>query len=164
MQLRRQARLTLGQTVGFMVAALALALPPRATAQTFTFTATDNDSGTFSYGVLNTSPNGDGSYTATSGYLIILNGPIAGEYDLFPNPNAPGIYEYDLPGGNFFLIDNQLFPSQSPTLDVFGLLFTGGTLAINIWGTGPGTYSYFYFDTANPGQGFVGTNLSLIHI
>jgi hypothetical protein len=157
MQLHRQLWTTLGRPVVFMAAALALALPARATAQTVTFTATDNDSGTSSYGVLNTSANGDGSYTATGGYLIILNGPIAGKYDLFPNPNAPKLYFYILPGGNSFAFDNQLFPGESPTLDGLGLLFTGGTLAINISGNPGAPYSFFYFDTANPGQGFVGT-------
>jgi hypothetical protein len=158
MQLHRQLWMTLGRPVAFMAAALALALPARATAQTVTFTATDNDSGTSSYGVLNTSPNGDGSFTATGGYLIVLNGPIAGKYDLFPNPAAPNFFIYFLPDGNSFEYDNQLFPSESPTLDGFGLLFTGGTLAINIWGNPDAPYSFFYFDTANPGQGFVGTN------
>src|SRR5262249_40186855 len=62
---------------------------------------------------------------------------------LFPNPNPPNAFSS--PSGAFS-VDDQLFPGQDPTLDVFGLLFTGNGVEINIWGTGPGTYSYFAFN------------------
>jgi hypothetical protein len=132
-----------------VAAALALALPAQAVAQTFTFQATDSASGTYSYGVLDAVPNGDGSYTATGGYLIVLSGPNSGpggtpqRYDLFPNPSPPGPF---LSPSGAFIVDDQLFPGQDPTLDVFGLLFTGNGIEINIWGTGPGVYSYFSFN------------------
>jgi hypothetical protein len=134
----------MGQSARWFALALALAWPARAVAdQTFTFTATDSGSGTFSYGTLQATSNGDGSFTATSSYLIVVSGPIVGFYELFPNPSPPTAF---LSPSGVFLVDDQLFPGQDPTLDVFGLLFTGNGLEINIWGTGPGTYSYFAFD------------------
>jgi hypothetical protein len=49
-----------------------------------------------------------------------------------------------------FIYDNILYPSGNPTLDVDGLLFTGGGLEVNIWNDGGGVpYSYFAFDTNN---------------
>jgi hypothetical protein len=139
----------MGASVRLIALALVLAWPTPASAAdpTFTFTATDAASGTFSYGVLEAQANGDGTYTATGGYLVVISGPDVGTYDLFPNPNPP--HPASSPSGAF-IFDNVLYPGQDPTLDVFGLLFTGGGLEINIWGTGPGTYSYFSFN----GSGF----------
>jgi hypothetical protein len=120
---------------------LALAFPFGAKADTFTFTASDSDSGTFSYGVLQATNNGDGTFTATSGYLVVISGPDVGEYDLFPNPNPP--FPFVSPAGAF-IVDDELYPGQDPLLDMYGLLFTGGGLEINIWGNGAGIpYSYY---------------------
>jgi hypothetical protein len=144
MQARQRIWSTIAQSARLTALALALALPARASAdQTFTFTATDSGSGTFSYGILEGSANGDGSFTANSGYLIVVSGPIVGAYDLYPNPNPPHVFSS--PSG-VFSVNDVLYPGQDPSLDVFGLLFTGGGLEINIWGTGPGTYSYFAFN------------------
>jgi hypothetical protein len=124
--------------------ALALACPLRANAVSFSFTASDSGSGTFSYGLLTASDNGNGSFTATSGSLIVISGPIVGTYELVPNPNPPN--PFSSPSGAF-VADDQLFPGQNPTLDVYGPFFTGGGLEINIWNVGGGaSYSYFAFN------------------
>jgi hypothetical protein len=133
-----------GKSAGSIALTVALAVSSiAARADTFTFTATDSGSGTFSYGILGATNNGDGSFNANSGYLLVITGPIVGEYPLFPNPSPPTPF---LSPSGAFSVDDQLFPSQDPVLDVFGLLFTGSGLEVNIWGTAPGTYSYFAFD------------------
>jgi hypothetical protein len=143
MQARHRFRSTLGLRPRLIALAVLLALPAGAGAQTFTFTATDAGSGTFSYGVLEATPNGDGSYTATDGYLVVLSGPIAGIYDLDPNPNPP--HAFVSPSGAFFA-DNVLYPGQGSTLDGAGLLFTGNGTEVNIWGNGAGNpNSYWAF-------------------
>jgi hypothetical protein len=112
---------------------VALAWPAQVNADKFTYTATDSASGTFSYGLLNATANGDGSYNATSGYLIVISGANVGAYELIPNPSPPGIFF--IPG---FFVDDQLFPAANPTLDAAGLAFTGTGLWINIWNDGGG--------------------------
>jgi hypothetical protein len=146
MHARRHFSATVGKTFGLLALTLALSSSSLAIAgTTFSFTATDSASGTFSYGLLQATANGDGTYTATGGYLIVISGPIVGTYDLFPNPSPPATFFS--PSG-VFLVDDQLFPGQNPTLDVFGLLFTGNGLEINIWNDGGGVpYTYFAFDT-----------------
>jgi hypothetical protein len=147
MQALQRFQATLARSAGLAALTLVLIWPVRASAQTFTFSATDSASGTYSYGVLDVSNNGNGTYTATGGYLIVLSGPIAGTYALFPNPNPPGTA---LSPSGAFIFNDQLYPGQSPTLDVFGLLFTGGGLEINIWNDGGGVpYTYFAFNTNN---------------
>jgi hypothetical protein len=144
MQVRESRWSTVGRSVRLVAFALALAWPAGAGAQTLTFTATDSGSGTFSYGVLEATNNGDGTYTATSGYLIVISGANVGTYPLFPNPNAPNPYTTP----DFaFEIDDLLYPGENSTLDEYGLLFTGNGLEINIWGNGPGIpYSYYSFN------------------
>jgi hypothetical protein len=126
---------------------LVLAWPVQAHADEFTFIARDGASGTISVGLLEASANGDGTFTATSGVLVVLSGPIEGTYDLYPNPNPPGFFSS--PTGAF-TVDDQLFPGENPTLDVYGLLFTGNGLEINIWGNGAGVpYSYYAYNGTN---------------
>jgi hypothetical protein len=121
-----------------MALALALALPARARAdQTFVLETTDPFSGTGSIAILQATPNGDGSFNPTSGFLCMLSGPYAGMYDLVPNPNPPFFVPF--PSG-FSFYDNQLFPGQDAVVDVGGLLFAGNGLEINIWSAGPGFY------------------------
>jgi hypothetical protein len=136
------------QRVGVIAFALTLsaACPLRSLAgSTFTFTATDSASGTFSYGILEATDNGDGTFTATSGSLDVISGPIVGTYELFPNPSPPSTF--NSPSGAFF-VDDILYPAKNPTLDPAGLLFTGDGLEINIWNDGGGVpYSYFAFNT-----------------
>src|SRR5262245_3566843 len=144
MQARQRLRSTLGRGARLIALAAVLAMPATAGAETFTFSATDGGSGTFSYGVLAATANGDGSYTATGGYLVVLSGPLAGVYTLVPNPGPP--FPFFSPSGAF-IADNQLYPDEDPTLDPFGLLFAGNGLEVNIWGNGEGLhYSYFAFD------------------
>jgi hypothetical protein len=144
MQARQRFRSILGQAAGWIALTLALACPVRANDDpVFTFTATDSASGTFSTGYLEVRANGDGTFTATGGFLLVSSGPDVGLYELLPNPNPPA--PFSSPSGAF-IADNQLYPGQDPTLDVYGLLFAGDGLEINIWGTGPGTYSYYSFN------------------
>jgi hypothetical protein len=107
----------------------------------FILEATDVASGTDSLAVLQATPNGDGSFNVTSGCLFVFSGPAVGTYELIPNPNPPG--PFISPSGAF-IVDNQLFPGKDPLLDLYGLLFIGNGVEINIWGNGPSTpYSYF---------------------
>jgi hypothetical protein len=149
MQLRQRFWASAVRRVGAIAFVLSLACPLRANADSsFAFTATDKGSGTYSYGLVTASDNGDGSFTATSGFLVVLSGPIAGTYDLFLNPNPP--FPFFSPSG-VFICDNVLYPSRNSTLDVDGLLFTGGGLEVNIWNDGGGVpYSFFAFN----GSGF----------
>ncbi len=141
MQARQRSWAIVRHSVVLIAFSLVLAWPVRVHADEFTFIATDHASGTLSVGLLVASPNGDGTFTATGGFLIVFSGPIAGTYDLYPNPDPPG--SFSSPEG-FFVVNDQLFPGQSPTLDEYGLLFTGNGLEINIWGNGAGVpYSYY---------------------
>jgi hypothetical protein len=134
----------LGYSVRLMALALALAWPTRARAdQTFVLGTVDPGSGTGSIAIVQATPNGDGSFNATSGSLCVLSGPTAGMYDLVPNPNPP--FPFFSPSGAF-IVDDQLFPGQDPVLDVYGLFFAGNGLEINIWGNGPGSYTFASFN------------------
>jgi hypothetical protein len=143
MQARHRFRSTLGQIADLIALTLALAWPVRANDRVFTFTARDSASGTFSFGVLDVSANGDGTFTATGGFLVVVSGPDAGHYDLVPNPNPPNPF---FSSSGAFLADDILYPGQDPSLDIFGLLFAGNGLEINIWGNSPGNYSYWSFN------------------
>jgi hypothetical protein len=138
---------TAGRSVGLVAFALALAWPVRANAQDvglqdFGFFAWDSASGSYSIGLLVAYDNGDGSFTAIGGILIVQSGPIEGIYELYPSPDPPGIFTS--PSGAF-LVDNVLWPGQNPSLDGDGLLFTGNGLEINIWGNSPTAFSYSYY-------------------
>jgi len=50
---------------------------------------------------------------------------------------------FGVPGFN---VDNVLYPAGDPILDVYGLAFGSGSLTINIWGNGPGNYSFYSYD------------------
>jgi hypothetical protein len=131
--------------VALAVLASALAMPVRANAaESFSFIAADFGSGTISYGLLQATDNGDGTFTATGGSLVVLTGPDVGTYALFPNPNSPPA-PFASPSGAF-IADNVLYPGQDPSLDMYGLLFTGNGLEVNIWGNSPGSYSYWSFN------------------
>jgi hypothetical protein len=97
----------------------------------FDFTYSDSD-GDVANGQLTAGPNGDGSYTVTNGYIDGTAGSILGIYTLYLNPNAPDSYAYSPSGA--FLYDNELFPSSDPILDNDGLLFTAGTIEVNLFG------------------------------
>jgi len=109
-----------------------------AQADIFAFTYTDAN--TSAFGSLTATDNGNGSYSAISGFLTVTTGGIAvGSYALFSNPNLPGAA---ISPGNAFQYDNQLFPAGVPgtLLTQNGLLFVGTSdslvqAEINIWGS-----------------------------
>jgi hypothetical protein len=149
MQARRQFWPSAAQRVGLTVFALVVCASQAQAGSAFSFIAADGASGTLSYGLVEATDNGNGTFTATSGFLVVLSGPLAGTYELFPNPNPPNTFSS--PSG-VFICNDLLYPGHDPTLDVFGLLFTGGGLEINIWNDGGGVkYSYYAFN----GSGFV---------
>jgi hypothetical protein len=137
------------QRFGLIACALALACPLRANAASFSFIASDSASGTFSYGLLEATDNGGRSrtFTATSGSLVVISGPIAGTYTLFPNPDPPNSFDFKF--GFVITADDLLLPNSNHTLDLDGLIFTGGGLAINIFFS-DSSYSYDAFN----GSGF----------
>jgi hypothetical protein len=145
MQARQRFWSSVVRRVGLIAFTLTLACPTAANADSaFSFTASDKASGTFSYGLVQASDNGDGTFLATSGFLVVISGPDVGAYDLFPNPNPPLPFNSS---SGAFIADDILYPGQNPTLDVDGLLFTGDGLEINIWNDGGGVpYSYYSFN------------------
>ena len=107
-----------------LTALLGLAVNSQAKLDTFNFSDIGAD---FSFtGIVSGTPNGDGSYTITSG-----SATFSASSDLFagltativPNPNAPSTTtEY---GNVETTWDNIAYPNQTPSVDrVGGLLFT----------------------------------------
>ena len=92
-------------------------------------------------GVLTSADFGGGQLFATAGSLTVSAGSDIGTYSLFPG--GPGVTTS--PNGAF-LFDNLMFPVQDPTLDMDGLLFLGGSDQVNIWGNGPGNYSFYAYN------------------
>lgn len=90
-------------------------------------------------GFLTAEDQGNGSFWATSGAMIVTGGVAVGTYVLA----AGGPGGTSSPSGQF-VFDNLLFPSQDPVFDVAGLLFLGSGLEINLLGiTGsPGVYGF----------------------
>lgn len=103
----------------------------------------DGNRGTFS---INTNDLGGGQFLATSGTLDVTSGAATGTYSLIPG--GPAVFSS--PSGAFS-VDNIYYPHISPTVDVFGLLFGGNGLEINIFGNSPGIYSFFAFNTSTGG-------------
>lgn len=98
--------------------------------------------------ILNTNDLGGGEFNATTGTLTVTGGSFLGSYSLIAGGPAPintsftqGPFDYD----------NDLFTSQNPSLDGFGLLFQTPTGEINIFGI-TGGYEFSEFtgsDTTN---------------
>jgi hypothetical protein len=98
--------------------------------------------------ILNTNDLGGGEFNATSGTLTVTGGSFLGSYSLIGGGPAPvnttftqGPFDYD----------NDLFTSQNPSLDGYGLLFQTPTGEINIFGITAG-YEFYVFtgsDTTN---------------
>ena len=96
---------------------------------TFDFSYVSLDGIDQASGSLLATANGDGSFTAFSGF---------GEYDgfainLIANPSAPATIVS--PSG-YFNYDDQIFPSASPKVDYSGLLFSiadGGATELNLY-------------------------------
>ncbi len=90
------------------------------------------------FGTLNTVDIGGGAFSAIGGSLTVTGGADIGSYSLYPVGPAETISPFGA-----FAVDDVLYPASNPYLDVWGLLFTGGGLEINIWGNGPDNYSFY---------------------
>jgi hypothetical protein len=108
----------------------------------FTF----NLGGNIGFGSLSTTDEGGGQFLATSGTLTVTLGADIGSYAIV----AGGPSQTTSPLGKF-TIDNLVMPGSNPSLDVLGLLFSNGSKEINIWGTGPSSYSFY--DATSSGLG-----------
>jgi hypothetical protein len=105
----------------------------------FTFTIGPNTG----YGSLNTTDIGNGEFVATAGTLTVTAGLDVGAYSLHPvgaYPFTDG--QYDISPSGFFEYNNVLHPSIDPSIDLYGPLFTGSGLEINIWGNGLNSYTF----------------------
>lgn len=110
----------------------------------FAFSFTSNDSTVFAGGTLQAYSNGDGTYTATTGSVLVAGAaPVIGPGPLYPNPSPTG--EVYSPSG-FFIYDNQLLPGQNPLITNGGLLFYLGTTEVNIYSNGPGPSTYTLYE------------------
>jgi hypothetical protein len=96
------------------------------------------------FGILNTVDIGGGAFSAIGGSLTVTGGSDIGSYSL--SPAGPGV---TLSPFGAFAVDNVLYPASDPFLDVWGLLFTGGGLEINIWGNSPDNYSFYSHNGAS---------------
>src|SRR5712691_4926933 len=90
------------------------------------------------FGTLNTVDIGGGSFSAIGGSLTVTGGSDIGSYSL--SPVGPGV---TISPFGAFAVDNVLYPASNPFLDVWGSLFTGGGLEINIWGNASDNYSFY---------------------
>ena len=84
---------------------------------------------------------GGGTYLLTLGYGTSLE---AGNLTLEP----AGTYINTYPPTDNLISDNLLTPASNPVLDGDGIVFAGSSLPptsqyCNIWGNGPGNYTYF---------------------
>ncbi|MBI3864323.1 MAG: PEP-CTERM sorting domain-containing protein [Planctomycetia bacterium] len=116
----------------------------------FVFGFISNDGLVHAYGTLNATDNGDSTFTAISGGLVVTGGPSPGTYFLVANPVAPGTnVNYDAT----LAYDDQLLPGQNPVLTTGGLLFSANGsdsgYEINIFSDGSpspvlpnGTYTF----------------------
>jgi hypothetical protein len=126
---------------GLLALAMALAADPAARADTFsyTFVGSGLDAAVTFTAVSNSLP--DDTYTITSVAGTISAGtdiPFPATFtaaDVVNDPYAPGGYDTFLfpAGGGSFEYDNQLFPSQNPVLDYYGVLFDVSGVYINIY-------------------------------
>jgi hypothetical protein len=127
-KIRKQKETMKKIQLAIMAAAMVIAVQARASLYDITFTG----GGSTANGQIDVV-----SGLATSGFLTITAGPQMGTYALLPG--GPGVTTSPL--GNFNT-DSQVF-TAAPTffLDSWGLLFTDGTVEINMWGNSPGNYS-----------------------
>lgn len=116
-------------------AALLCAASGPAFATSFDFSFSDPTDDVFASGTLMTTPNGDGTFTATSGTGTVsgTGASAIGSMTLVANPSPP-----DVAGGDMSY-DDQLLPGADPLLTaVGGLLFDLGGVEVNIYSNGPG--------------------------
>jgi hypothetical protein len=131
-------------SLGVVVLLVAFSCVREAKADSISF-AIGPESGTIT---LNTNDLGGGEFNATSGTLTVTGGSFLGAYSLISGGPSPvntsfvtGPFDYD----------NDLFTTQSPSLDGYGLLFQTPTGEINIFGITAG-YEFAEFtgsDTTN---------------
>lgn len=95
------------------------------------------------FGSLNTVDIGGGAFAAVGGSLTVTGGLDIGSYALFPG--GPGV---TISPSGAFAFDDILYPASDPYLDVWGLLFTGGGLEINIWGNSADNYSFYSYNNS----------------
>jgi hypothetical protein len=125
-----------------LAAIVTLALPATfcsASNQAYLFTF--NIGGNQGNALLSSTEPGGGQFWTVSGTLGVTAGADTGTYSL----TAGGPSSFFSPNGAF-IANNVLYPSSDPDLDSNGLLFGGGGLEINIWGNGPGNYSFYSWD------------------
>ncbi len=133
--------------LALLALAMALAITPAATADTFYFTYSSNDGTTGAFNVTAlaaTKVTGQWVATGGTGFFYGLGLLPFADLTLIPNPNAPN--QATSPDGAFYF-DNVLRPGQNPLITNGGLLFKftsgpdiGDTLNIFSNGAGPGTY------------------------
>ncbi|MBV8774972.1 MAG: hypothetical protein JO166_21955 [Deltaproteobacteria bacterium] len=95
-------------------------------------------------GSLNTVDIGGGAFAAVGGSLTVTGGLDIGSYVLFPG--GPGV---TISPSGAFAFDDVLYPVSDPYLDVWGLLFTGGGLEVNVWGNAAGNYSFYSYNNSS---------------
>ena len=123
-------------SIGLAAGLAASAIAASATAATFDFTFLANDGSENATGVLFATDNGDGTFTATGG-TINLSGVFSdsGAAALLPDPSAP---TFTFSPSGFFIFDDQVLPSQNPSITNDGLLFIlPNTHEVNLFSNGP---------------------------
>jgi hypothetical protein len=130
---------------------IALGASASSTVINFSFTLGAN----IAYGSVNVTDQGNGSWLATSGSLIVTGGADVGTWTLFPG--GPGVTNSPL---RSFQFDDLIYPANNSAtgdaLDVDGLLFRIGTKELNVWGQSAGTYNFYDSTT----RGVYGTQFS----
>ncbi len=122
-------------TIRAIAAAAICASTGHALAADQVFNFTYSDALTTATGSVTASDNGNGSFTAYTGTLLISGSSFDGLYSLWLNPAAPATAYSPR---NVFIIDNQVFPSGPSLFNQYGLLFTSPTREVNVWGNGAG--------------------------
>jgi hypothetical protein len=80
---------------------------------------------------------------ATSGSLVLTSG-LVGTYSLHAYAGAP-VQKISPLGA--FIYNNMTYSGAAADLDIYGLLFVGNGLEINIWGNGVGNpYSFYAYN------------------
>ena len=96
------------------------------------------------FGSLNTVDIGGGAFAAIGGSLTVSSGLDIGAYILLPG--GPGV---TISPSGAFAFNDVFYPTSNPYLDVWGLLFTGGGLEINIWGNAGNDYSFYSYTNSS---------------
>jgi hypothetical protein len=115
--------------------------PAKAPVVEFSFSYVGTALGVSGSGFLFGTDEGGGQFLLTSGFGTATE---AGTLTLQP----AGTYINTLTPSVDLISDNLLFPASDPSLDANGIVFLGSLLPpnsqyFNIWGNGPGNYTYF---------------------